>query len=419
MKVAVYWTAALVIAAGFYAHAQETTAAPTPLAALITEAKANNSQIAAANHAWKAATHLAQQAAVLPDPQLTIQSLSVGSPKPFAGFSNNSFAYIGLGASQDIPYPGKLRLKSELANREANIQEAQTGLLRSSIIEQVKLLYLRLSYLQATLSILHQNDGVLKSLIESSLSRYSLGLVSQSDVLKAQIEHTKILRQLTMHHQEKGQTQAELKELLHRPQTSPDIVPQLLELTPFPRSADELQRLLLSQNPSLAKDTASIHREESALRSAQRESKPDFNVGYMFQQTGTGFPDYYMLTINMRLPRGKRVKAEVATAAESLEGSRLAADADMQRQLAEVQKQFIAVTETTELVNEYREGLMPQSEAAFRAVRTRYKAGKEGFEVVLSSLLDELTVEHDYQQALLDHETALARLETLTGAALR
>jgi len=38
---------------------------------------------------------------------------------------------------------------------------------------------------------------------------------------------------------------------------------------------------------------------------------------------------------------------------------------------------------------------------------------------VLSSLLDLLTFEHDSQQALLDHETALARLETLTGAQLR
>jgi len=30
-----------------------------------------------------------------------------------------------------------------------------------------------------------------------------------------------------------------------------------------------------------------------------------------------------------------------------------------------------------------------------------------------------LTFEHDYQQAILDHETALARLEALTGAQLR
>ncbi len=53
----------------------------------------------------------------MPDPQFTVQSFSVGSPKPIAGFSNSDFAYIGFGASQDIPYPGKLNLKGEVANR--------------------------------------------------------------------------------------------------------------------------------------------------------------------------------------------------------------------------------------------------------------------------------------------------------------
>jgi len=62
---------------------------------------------------------------------------------------------------------------------------------------------------------------------------------------------------------------------------------------------------------------------------------------------------------------------------------------------------------------------LPQARAAFRAEQTTYQSGKQAFAPVLSSLLDVLTFEHDYQQALLDHETALARLETLTGAHLR
>ncbi|MDQ2924164.1 MAG: TolC family protein, partial [Acidobacteriota bacterium] len=147
MKVALYWTAALVMATGVIARAQEMTGTPTPLAPLISEAQSSNTQISAADHAWKAATHVAQQVTTLPDPQFTVQSFSVGSPKPFAGFSNSNFAYIGFGASQDIPYAGKLRLKGDIANRDADIQQVQTDLLRSSITDQVKVLYLRLAYL--------------------------------------------------------------------------------------------------------------------------------------------------------------------------------------------------------------------------------------------------------------------------------
>jgi cobalt-zinc-cadmium efflux system outer membrane protein len=419
MKVALYWTAALVMTTGVSAYAQEMAGTPTPLATLISEAQSNNTQLSAADHAWKAATHVAQQVTTLPDPQFTIQSFSVGSPKPFAGFSNSDFAYIGLGASQDIPYAGKLRLKGDVANREADIKQAQVDLLRTSITDQVKLLYLRLAYLDVTLSILSGNDAVLKPLSETGLSQYSLGQGTQADVLKAQIEHTKILREITMHHQEMGQLQVSLKQLLHRPQTSADIVPEPLSLTPLQRTADELQNLVLAHNPAVSVDTAGVNKQYAQLKAAQREGKPDFNVGYMFQQTGGGYRDYYMLTLSMRLPRRKRVEAGVAEAAESLEQSRQEFDSQVQQQLAEVQKQYIAVMNTAELVTEYQDGLLPQANAAFRAEQTTYQSGKQAFAPVLSSLLDVLTFEHDYQQALLDHETALARLETLTGAQLR
>lgn len=419
MKVALYWTAALVMAIGVSARAQEMTGMPTPLAQLVSEAQSSNTQISVADHAWKAATHVAQQVTTLPDPQFTIQSFSVGSPKPFAGFSNSDFAYIGFGASQELPYTGKLRLRGEVATRDADRQQAQADLLRSTITDQVKLLYLRLAYLDATLSILARNDAVLRPLIETGLSRYSLGQGSQAEVLKAQIEHTKILREVTMHHQEMGQLQASLKELLHRSQSSPDIVPEPLTVTPLQRSAEDLQALVVAHNPAVFVDAAGVNKQDAQLKSAQREGKPDFNVGYMFQQTGGGYRDYYMLTVSMRLPRRKRVEAGVAEAAESLEQSKQELDSQMQQQLAEVQKQYIAVTNTEELLKEYKDGLLPQAQAAFRAEQTTYQSGKQPFAPVLSSLLDELTFEHDYQQALLDHETALARLETLIGAQLR
>ena len=419
MKVSSYLAASLVMLTGVSVYPQEMTGMPTPLASLISEAQSTNTQLSAAEHAWMAAAHVAQQMTALPDPQFTVQSFSVGSPKPFAGFSNSDFAYIGFGASQDLPYAGKLRLKGEVANRDADMQQAQTELLRNSITEQLKLIYLRLAYLHATLSILAQDDGVLKPLIETGLSRYSLGQGSQADVLKAQIEHTKILREVTLHHQEIGQLQAGLKELLHQSQTSADIIPEPLVLTPLRRTAEELQALVAPHNPAVSVDAADVYKQDAQLKSAQRERKPDFNVGYSFQQTGSGYRDYYMLTLSMRLPRRKRAEAEVSEAAESLERSRQELDSQIQQQLAEVQKQYIAVTYTAELLNEYKDGLLPQAEAAFHAEQTTYESGKETFAPVLSSLLDVLTFEHDYQEALLDHETALVRLETLTGAQLR
>ena len=125
MKVAFIGTAALVLlGTSAVAFAQDAPAVPTPLSALIAEAEARNPQIAAAHHAWKAAAEVPKQMTTLPDPRITVQQFSVGSPKPFAGYTNSDFAYLGIGASQELPYRGKLRLRGQVAEAEAGSQLA-------------------------------------------------------------------------------------------------------------------------------------------------------------------------------------------------------------------------------------------------------------------------------------------------------
>lgn len=400
-------------------HAQHSGLPATPLKTLLAEAEAQNSQIASADSSWKASTYVARQMTSLPDPQFSVQTLSVGSPVPFAGFSNSDFAYIGFGASQDLPYPGKRKLKGDVADREAQTQKSNTVVVRSSVAEQVKMLYLRLSYSDAALTILHQTDEVLQSIIKDALSRYSLGQGSQSGVIRAQLEHTKILREETMHHGEMGQLQADLKQLLHRPQDSPDIVAEPLASTAFTRNPNELQEILRKQNPSLLMDAAAVAKQGAQLAEVKSHSKPDFSLSYTFQLTGSNYRDYYMLTVGMRLPRRGRAAAEAAEASETLNRNQKDLDSDTQMKLAELQKQYVAVTSSAELMDEYKNGLIPQSEAAFRSEQNAYQANKQEFAPVLSSLMDLLTMEHDYQEALFNHETAIVRIETLTGEALR
>ena len=90
---------------------------PEKLADLIAEAERNNPQIQAARHGWESAQEVPTQVSTRPDPQFVLQQVSVGSPRPFAGYTNSDFAYVGLGISQDLPYPGKLRLRGEIAKK--------------------------------------------------------------------------------------------------------------------------------------------------------------------------------------------------------------------------------------------------------------------------------------------------------------
>ncbi len=412
---------ACAFAGGSLLSAQGTHDAPLPtsLATLVDEAEANNSQIASVEDAWKASTHVAQQANALPDPQLTFQSFSVGSPKPLAGFSNSEFAYVSFGASQDLPYPGKLKLRGEVAQRESATQMASVKVVRSSVSEQVKLLYLQIAYSTAAIAYLDRIDSLLRSVIQDALSQYSLGRGSQSAVIKAQMERTQILRQDTMHNQELWRAQARLKQLLHRSQDSSDIYPEAMTLTPFAIDLQELQSQLRFSNPALLADVDAVEKQKAQLESAKRSKKPDFNVGYDFQLTGEGYRNRYLFSANIRLPNRSRVEGEIAEAAEQEVRSRHEMDADVQQKLAELQEEYITVTGTSELLNEYKEGLIPQAEAVFHSEQSAYQSNKQELGPVLSALLDILTLESDYQQALLDHESALVRIETLTGRTIR
>src|SRR5437870_7443479 len=135
----------------FFALKMPGAGAPTPVSTLLEEATRSNPDILAARRGWQAATQVPSQVSTPPDPQVTIQHFSVGSPRPFAGFSNSDFAYIGFGVSQDLPYPGKLKLKGEAAQQDAAISRNKVEAVRRSVLQQVKEAYYQVAYVQQTL----------------------------------------------------------------------------------------------------------------------------------------------------------------------------------------------------------------------------------------------------------------------------
>ena len=261
---------------------------------------------------------------------------------------------------------------------------------------------------------------MLDQLIQDATAHYQVGQGLQADVLQAQVERTKILREITMHREQTGQIRGAPQGIAaSRPGISPDIVAEALVENPLRSTADELLQSVREHNPEIQVDASAINQQKAALDSAKREGKPDFSVAYMYQNTDRKYRDYYMFTFNVQLPRRARVRAEVGEAAAKLAQSKDALDAHLQQQLAQVKQGTVNAAGDEELLREYREGLIPQSEAAYRATLSAYAANKSPLNAVLLSFTNVLTLKLDEAQVLADHETVLAHLETLTGATLR
>jgi cobalt-zinc-cadmium efflux system outer membrane protein len=391
---------------------------PTPLATLIEEAKRNDPAIHAAEQAARAATFVAPQMSSLPDPQFTLQQFSVGSPRPFAGYTNSDFAYIGVGASQQLPYPGKLKLRGAVADRDADTAKAHIDVVLQDEIENLKTTYFHLAYLQQTLGILQRNAALLEQMEQQAEAHYSTGKGNQQDVLKAQLERTKILREVSMHHQSVGGAQAELKRLLRRPQDSLDIIAEPIAATFLRYTASELLDKVRGQNPNIQENSAMVQRNQTAVELAQKEFRPDFGVSYMYENTDRKFRDYYELSFNVNFPRRKPRQAALAQAQVNVERAQTDLDTQLQAALAEVQKQYVTIKTSEEQLLIYRDGLIPQAQATIQAGLASYQSNREDFETLFSSFMDVLSLNLEYQQTILDHETALAHIERLTGVTL-
>jgi outer membrane protein, heavy metal efflux system len=389
-----------------------------PLRELIQEAEQKNPQIAASFRAWQASRNVPTQASALPETQFSVQQFSVGSPRPFSGYSNSDFAYIGFGASQDIPYPGKRQLRGRVAEHEADSMEAQTDSVRRAVVGNLKMVYFRLAYIQQTLGVLQRSDELLNQVREASEARYRVGQGNQQDVLKAQLQHTKILQEIAHHHQEEGLLEAQIKQALGRPQESADIVAETLTVRSLPYSAAELLQKASEQNPDVRSKQASIRQQETQVELARKNFRPDFNVQYNYEHTGSQTRDYYMATFGIRLPNRGRQKAELAEAQENQERARQELDGESQRVLSEVQQQYVRATTSEERLKIYRDGLVPQSEATFQSALSAYQSNRQDFESLLSGFLDVLNLDLEYRNELVEHESALAELERLTGVDL-
>jgi outer membrane protein, heavy metal efflux system len=391
---------------------------PTSLRELIQEAEEKNPQIAASFHAWQASQNVPKQASALPETQLSVQQFSVGSPRPFAGYSNSDFAYIGFGASQDIPYPGKRQLRARVAEHEADSMEAQTDSVRRAVVENLKMVYFHLAYIQQTLGVLQKSDQLLNQVQEATEARYRVGQGNQQDVLKAQLQHTKILQEIAHHHQEEGLLEAQIKQVLGRPQDSADIVAEILTLRVLPYTAADLSQKAREQNPDVHSKQSSIRQQETQVELAHKEFRPDFNVGYTYEHNASQFKDYYMASFSVRLPNRGRQRAALAEAEQNQERARQELDAESQRVLSEVQQQYVRAKTSEERLNIYSDGLVPQSEATFQSALSAYQSNRQDFESLLSGFLDVLNLDLEYRSELVEHESALAELERLTGVEL-
>ena len=105
-------------------------------------------------------------------------------------------------------------------------------------------------------------------------------------------------------------------------------------------------------------------------------------------------------------------------AVEELNRSQREYESQVQTAYFDVRNQYIAAETASQMLKIYREGLIPQALATYQSGSHRTKPAVSTSKACFRTFLDVLNFDGEYWKTLMEHETALARIEQVTGVPL-
>ena len=245
---------------------------------------------------------------------------------------------------------------------------------------------------------------------ETARARYASAVGSQQEMLRAQMEATRVQALHAQHHAEARARLAEINALVARPLDTPIETPAILSVPSPTGSVEEISAAVEAASPELKAAALVVTRDEHAVDLARLGSKPDFSVQGGVATRG-GLPPMWQASASVMLPSRSSADAALAEAE-----ARLAADhlrsAEVRLRLRSVVEQRLALIDAAESIETtYRDGLLPQSEVAVRSATATYTAGQGAQIAVLDAAATLLEDKIDYLRVLAARAVEMARLE--------
>jgi cobalt-zinc-cadmium efflux system outer membrane protein len=395
---------------------------PPDLKTYINEALHANPEIKRLADLKKASQEAIRPAGSLDDPMLTFGFFNL--PTNNFSFNQQDMTQTGVGISQKFPFPGKRRLRSEVAEEQAKADDFalldKLNETRAKVIQA----YWGLSLSYSSYEITEKNKHFWDQVVQVAETRYATGQGMQADVLQAQVELGNYLDRLLQWRQKQDSLQAELNVLRDRPAVQSVNRPAPLLPRLFTFKLEEMLQLLESRPQVKALKTL-IQKQEKAVSLARKDYWPDFNVGvdYGFREnapTGQKRPDFFTTFVQLNIPLW--FKSKQAPKVREEQARQAAAQNAYQAAWNELSAAVKDRTNKLERLNQqiklYSQGIMPQAQQASNASLAAYQVGTLDFARLVQNQITVYDAELKFQEYMKDFEENWADLEILVGQEL-
>ena len=393
-------------------------AEPVRLPDLIAEALTNNPEVRAAQKSYEAARQRPTREGSMPDPTLSLGYSSNGGPLPGQQLGSNPTSNIGFMVSQEIPYPGKRKLRGEIAAKDAEAEFWQYQAVGLNVRSRLIQAFHRLHHAYAALEILTHGKGLISEMLRISEARYTVGKTSQQDIFKAQTQLSMMETRIIAMRQDQRSAEAEINSLLNRKPGTPVGTPVGVEPEPLPMTLENVLLQAADTSPELGRRLKAIARGELSVNLAKKEFHSDYTVSAGYFNQGTMSPMYQVrVDIPLRLHTEQKQRPALNEQVDMLAGARRGYEAAEQNLQFRVRDAYSASETAWRLRTLYRDTILPQSQLTVDASLLAYQTGTTDFVFVLNNLITKVDVEEQLHQQELAYALALARIEELTGTA--
>jgi len=406
-----------VLVSGPAAAADDSSGSTLP--ELIREALRNNPGLLAARGEAEAASNRPGSVSGYPDPRLSYSHF-VESIETRLGPQSDLLQLV-----QPVPFPGKLSLKGEIASQETGILEDRAEKSELFVIRKIKEEYYTISGADEVLILLEREKEVLENIREVTQTRLEAGREYQHNLLKVEVELLKISEKRVEYSERKSSAVSEVMGLLNRPPEN-----GLKIKTGFGKLPDEavLESIISTSvnHPSLRFREGMVEKERMKLNLTRKKYLPDFSLGAGYRWIGESpmeiedsGRDAWNISVGLTLPVWfGSIKSEVAERRGMVRVMELKYMAERTEQIRRIEVLRNKYRAAREIVQLYREELIPRAGQALESAREGYMSGKLGFIDILDSerLLINLRIKLAEKKAAAFRY--LAVLEEVSGSAL-
>ena len=384
---------------------------------ILKDAAEHNPEIKSSAHAAAASKAEIPAAGTLPDPTVKFETMGNIIPPTLQKGDPSSGRWYTV--EQEIPFPGKLGLKENAASAEAAAQEWEHEAVRRKVMSELKQAFFELYLVHKSIDTFMKNKELLENFERIAESRYQVGQTTQQDVLKAQVELSKILDKLLGQGQKKRVAEAKINNLLYRPAETPVGKPEEIKKVELGLSLEELTQLAVSGAPEVKAKESTIARREYGVDLARKEYYPDFAVGFSYIERNDN-PEMYRLMLSAKVPLyfWRKQRPELEAARLNLLSAKSARDSTSSTVRYQVKEAYATATTSDRLAQLYSSAIVPQSNLALNSAIANYQVGKIDFLQLIDASLSLLEYQLKYYEAVTEFNKALAQLEALAGVDL-